>query len=56
MKKNWVLWGAVAVGAYLVWKKFYKTEEKETREVAPAPLSETSTKAESENTIAEEGL
>jgi hypothetical protein len=56
MKNNWILWGAVALGAYLVWKKMSNKEE--TRELAPAPISltETSVKAESENTIAEDGL
>jgi len=57
MKKNWLLWGAVAVGAYyLVWKKMSKSTEGNGKELAPAPVSTTKPVAETENTIAEEGL
>ena len=38
MKKNWILWGAVAVGAYLVWKRMSKDTGKE---LAPPPVGNT---------------
>jgi hypothetical protein len=38
MKKNWLLWGAVAVGAYLVWKKM-KSGNTTSRELAPPPTT-----------------
>jgi hypothetical protein len=40
MKKNWLLWGAVAVGAYLVWKKM-KSGNTTSRELAPPPTTTT---------------
>jgi hypothetical protein len=43
MKNKWLLWGAVAVGAYLI----YKTMNKDTgngKELAPPPVSNPSTK------------
>lgn len=39
MKKNWLLWGAVAVGAYLVWKRMSKKDN--GRELAPPPVGNT---------------
>jgi len=42
MKNNWILWGAVAVGAYLIWKKMKKTSSNPTgREIAPPPVGTT---------------
>jgi hypothetical protein len=42
MKKNWLLWGAVAVGAYLIWKKMKSSNSNPTgRELAPPPVSNT---------------
>lgn len=38
MKKNkWLIWGAVAVGAYLIWKKMKDTDN--GKELAPPPVS-----------------
>jgi hypothetical protein len=38
MKKNWLLWGAVAVGAYLVYKKMKSANSNPTgRDLAPPP-------------------
>ena len=34
MKKNWLLWGAVAVGAYLIYKKMSKPTDN-GKELAP---------------------
>jgi hypothetical protein len=38
MKKNWLLWGAVAVGAYLIYKRMNKDTGKE---LAPPPVGNT---------------
>jgi hypothetical protein len=38
MKKNWILWGAVAVGAYLIYKRMNKDNGKE---IAPPPVGNT---------------
>lgn len=39
MKKNWLLWGAIAVGAYLIYKKMKSTNSNPTgREIAPPPV------------------
>jgi hypothetical protein len=64
MKKNWLLWGAVAVGAYLIYKKMSKGTTDSGRELAPPPVSKppvgkpsVSPKpsvTSSENTISEE--
>ena len=39
MKKNWLLWGAVAVGAYLIYKKMQSNAM--AREIAPSPVDNT---------------
>jgi hypothetical protein len=39
MKKNWLLWGAVAVGAYLIYNKMKKNSNPTGRELAPPPSS-----------------
>jgi hypothetical protein len=55
MKKNWLLWGAVAVGAYLIYKRMNKSTGT-GKEIAPPPATakpKPSVTA-SENTIAEE--
>jgi hypothetical protein len=39
MKKNWLLWGAVAVGAYLLYKRMNKNSNPTGRELAPPPSS-----------------
>jgi len=36
MKKKYLIWGAVAVGAYLIWKKMKNTES--DKELAPPPV------------------
>jgi len=42
MKKNWLLWGAVAFGAYLVYKKMKSSNSNSTgRELAPPPTTTT---------------
>ena len=41
MKKNWLLWGAVAVGAYLLYKRMNKNSNPTGRELAPPPVSNT---------------
>lgn len=38
MKNKWLIWGAVAVGAYLIWKKFNKSNPT-GRELAPPPVN-----------------
>lgn len=38
MKKKWLIWGAVAVGAYLIWKKMSK-DTGNGKELAPPPVS-----------------
>jgi hypothetical protein len=43
MKKNWLLWGAVAVGAYLIYKKMSK-DTGNGKDLAPPPVSNPSTK------------
>lgn len=58
MKKNWLLWGAVAVGAYLLYKKMNKSTNSTGRELAPPPVT-TGGKpkpivTETENSISEE--
>jgi hypothetical protein len=35
MKKNWLLWGAVAIGAYLIYKRMKNNTT--GREIAPPP-------------------
>jgi len=40
MKKNWLLWGAVAVGAYLIYKKMSKPTDN-GKELAPPPVGNT---------------
>ena len=58
MKKNWLLWGAVAVGAYLIYNKMKKNSNPTGRELAPPPSSGSGKPkpivTETENTIAEE--
>jgi hypothetical protein len=40
MKKNWLLWGAIAVGAYLIYKRMSKpTDNGNEKEIAPPPVS-----------------
>jgi hypothetical protein len=39
MKNKWLLWGAVAVGAYLIYKKMSKGTTEGGRELAPPPVS-----------------
>jgi hypothetical protein len=39
MKNKWILWGAVAVGAYLVWKRMSKKDN--GKEIAPPPVGNT---------------
>jgi len=58
MKKNWLLWGAVAVGAYLVYKKMKSANSNPTgRDLAPPPTnpakpaSSTSTNSTSNNDL-----
>ena len=42
MKNNLLLWGAVAVGAYLIYKKMQDNKNNPTgREIAPPPVSNT---------------
>lgn len=64
MKNKWLIWGAVAVGAYLVWKKMNKSNPT-GRELAPPPSNINKppvsprplpSVTESENTITEEGI
>lgn len=38
MKNKWLLWGAVAVGAYLIYKKMSKGTTEGGRELAPPPV------------------
>lgn len=38
MKKNWLLWGAVAVGAFLIYKRMNKGTTDSGRELAPPPV------------------
>lgn len=38
MKNKYLIWGAVAIGAYLVWKKMYNSNPT-GRELAPPPVS-----------------
>jgi len=38
MKKKWLIWGAVAVGAYLIWKRMNK-DTGNGKELAPPPVS-----------------
>jgi hypothetical protein len=38
MKNKWLLWGAVAVGAYLIYKKMSKPTDN-GKELAPPPVS-----------------
>jgi len=40
MKNKWLIWGAVAVGAYLVYKKFSKDTD-DGKELAPPPVGNT---------------
>jgi hypothetical protein len=37
MKKNWLLWVAVAVGAYLIYKRMSKPTDN-GKEIAPPPV------------------
>jgi hypothetical protein len=55
MKKNWLLWGAVAVGAYLIYKRMNKSTGA-GKELATPPVTATPKPSvtASENTIAEE--
>jgi hypothetical protein len=39
MKKKWLICGAVAVGAYLIWKKMKKDTDDNGKELAPPPVS-----------------
>ncbi len=40
MKNKYLIWGAVAVGAYLIWKKMKATSSNPTgRDLAPPPVS-----------------
>tara|TARA_R110000868_G_scaffold104604_2_gene288421 strand:- start:1245 stop:1424 length:180 start_codon:yes stop_codon:yes gene_type:complete len=43
MKNNLLIWGAVAVGAYLIYKKMSKPTDN-GKELAPPPVSNPSTK------------
>jgi len=43
MKKNWLLLGVVAVGAYLIYKKMNK-DTGSGKDLAPPPVSNPSTK------------
>jgi hypothetical protein len=65
MKNKWLLWGAVAVGAYLIYKKMSKGTTDSGRELAPPPVTKPFGKpsvspkpkpsvTSSENTISEE--
>jgi hypothetical protein len=58
MKNNWLLWGAVAVGAYLIYKKMSKGTTDSGRELAPPPVSgggkPKPSVTTSENTISDE--
>lgn len=38
MKNQYLIWGAVAIGAYIVWKKMYNSNPT-GRELAPPPVS-----------------
>lgn len=40
MKNKWLLWGAVAVGAYLIYKKMSKPTDN-GKELAPPPVGNT---------------
>jgi hypothetical protein len=55
MKNNWLLIGAVAVGAYLIYKKMKKNTEN-GKEIAPPPVKPVKPSPsvrETENTISE---
>lgn len=56
MKKNWLLWGAVAVGAYLIYKKMSKGSTDSSKELAPPPVAPKPKPSvtQTENTISEE--
>jgi hypothetical protein len=57
-KNNLLIWGAVAIGAYLIYNKMKKNSNPTGRELAPPPLSGFGKPkpivTETENTIAEE--
>ena len=64
MKNKWLLYGAVAVGAFLIYRKFSKGLTDSGRELAPPPVAKPidkpsvsprpkSSVTESENTISE---
>lgn len=40
MKNKWLIWGAVAVGAYLIYKKMSKDTDN-GKELAPPPVGTT---------------
>ena len=39
MKNQYLIWGAIAVGAYLIYKKMSKGTTEGGRELAPPPVS-----------------
>lgn len=50
MKKSWLLWGAVAVGAYLIYKKMSKGSTGSDKELAPPPIAPTTKPAPTSTT------
>lgn len=56
MKKNWLLWSAVAIGAFLIYKKMKKDTTDSGRELAPPPVAPNPrpSVSQTENTISEE--
>jgi len=55
-KNNLLIWGAVAIGIYLIYNKMKKNSNPTGRELAPPPVSGKPKPivTETENTIAEE--